>query len=106
MDLIHSEDFGKLARRNPFTGHGVFTFTDATRIAQRISELFGSWSNHECHEIKDPLVEMDIHATGRVKLSQFYGKGQGSGWQYAEASEYLRQLGALDESSSLLGPQV
>jgi hypothetical protein len=105
-DLVHSEQFAKVPRLNPFIDHSVYHFDDATRIAQRISEVFASWSNHECHEIKDPLVEMDIHKTGRVKLSQFYGKGQGSGWQYAEASEYLRQLGALDESSTSLGPQV
>jgi hypothetical protein len=106
QDLVHSQQFAKLPRLNPFSDHGVYHFDDATRIAQRVSEVFASWSNHECHEIKEPLVEMDIHKTGRVKLAQFYGKGQGSGWQYAEASEYLRQLGALDESSTLLGPQV
>merc|ERR1719261_859395 len=27
-------------------------------------------------------------------------------WQYREASNYLRQLGALDESSTVQGPQV
>jgi hypothetical protein len=105
-DLVHSEQYSKATRLNPFTDHTVYNFDDATRIAQRVSEVFASWSNHECHEIKDPLVDMDVHKTGRVKLSQFYGKGQGSGWQYAEASDYLRQLGALDESSTRLGPQV
>jgi len=71
-----------------------------------VSEDFGSWSNHECHEIKDSLVNMDVHNTGRVKLSQFYGKSQNGGWQFREASGYLRELGALDESSTLQGPQV
>lgn len=47
-------------------------------------------------------MSMDVHATGRVKLSEFYAKG----WQFREASEYLRQLGALDESSPSQGPQV
>jgi len=106
VDLFHSEVFGKMHRQNPFTDHDVYFFDDATTIAQQISEKFGSWSMHECHEIKDSLVNMDVHGTGRVKLSQFYGKSQDGGWQFREASEYLRTLGALDESSTLQGPQV
>merc|ERR1719191_1422455 len=111
-DLIWSEEYESLHRRNPFTNHDeltkIYTFDDAARIGQRISEVFGSWSNHECHDIKDPLVKMDVKATGRVKLSEFYGSSQngGGGWQYLEAPEYLRQLGALDDSSTRLGPQV
>jgi len=106
MDLVQNEEFGKTHSRNPFTNHGVYFFDDVTTIGQRISEEFGSWSNHECHEIKDRLVSMDVHGTGRVKLSEFYGKSGDGAWQFLEASEYLRQLGALDESSTLQGPQV
>merc|ERR1719389_902854 len=106
IDLVKSGDFEKMHRRNPFMDHGVYYFNDATTIGQRISEEFGSWSNHECHDIKDGLINMDPHGTGRVKLSEFYGKSENGGWQFAEASEYLRQLGALDESSTLQGPQV
>merc|ERR1719311_1793247 len=103
-DLVQSEQFSKMHGRNPFTKHDVYFFNDATAIGQRVSEDFGSWSNHECHEIKDSLVHM--HKTGRVKLSHFYGKSQNGGWQFREASAYLRELGALDESSTLQGPQV
>jgi len=106
MDLVQNEEFEKMQRRNPFADHDVYFFNDVTRIGQRISEEFASWSNHECHEIKDRLASMDVHGTGRVKLSKFYGKSQDGAWQFTEASEYLRQLGALDESSTLQGPQV
>jgi hypothetical protein len=106
QDLVRSDEFSRIHSRNPFIQHGVYFFDDATTIGQRISEDFGSWSNHECHEIKDGLVSMDPHGTGRVKLSEFYGKSENGAWQFREASEYLRQLGALDESSTLQGPQV
>jgi hypothetical protein len=105
-DLVWSEEFGQMHSRNPFTDQGVYFFNDATTIGRRISEQFGSWSNHECHQIRDSLVEMDPHATGRVKLSAFYGKSENGAWQFREASEYLRQLGALDESVQAEGPQV
>jgi len=106
MDLVQNEEFGKMHGRNPFTERGVYFFNDATTIGRHISDEFGSWSNHECHDIKDGLVSMDVHGTGRVKLSHFYNTSEEEGWQYREASAYLRQLGALDESATLQGPQV
>merc|ERR1719326_2655984 len=49
---------------------------------------------------------MDLHNTGRVKLADFYRYSKNGAWQFLEPSEQLRRLGALDESSSWLGPQV
>jgi hypothetical protein len=105
LDEVENDGYAHKSITNPFSLHS-FTFEDASRIAQRITELFGPWSSHECHEIKDSLVEMDVHGTGRVKLSDFYASSKDGRWQFREASDYLRQLGALDESSELLGPQV
>jgi hypothetical protein len=75
-------------------------------MAESISEQFGPWSNHECHEMKDILTDMDVHGTGRVKMSQFYQKALDGQWQFLEPSEYLRQIGTIDESSAYLGPQL
>merc|ERR1719379_2489613 len=105
-DTIGGDLFQRRASLNPFTSNEVFSFEDAARISERISEEFGSWSNHECHEMKDMLMEMDVHNTGRVKLSDFYSYSKDGAWQFLEPSEQLRQGGALDESSTELGPQV
>merc|ERR1719463_858216 len=51
-------------------------------------------------------MEMDSYGTGRVKLSQFYSYSKDGAWQFLEPSEQLRGAGALDESSTWLGPQV
>merc|ERR1719160_223147 len=75
-------------------------------MAERISEDFGFWSNYECHAMKEMLMEMDVHGTGRVKLSDFYSYSKDGAWQFLEPSEQLRQAGALDETSVWLGPQV
>merc|ERR1719272_2230861 len=109
MDTVASDIFDRQANANPFRDGGdrKYSFDDVVRMAELVSEEFGSWSNHECHEIKDMLVEMDPHETGRVKLADFYQyAGQDGAWQFLEPSEQLRMLGALDESSSWLGPQV
>merc|ERR1719161_290207 len=52
------------------------------------------------------LMEMDVHGTGRVKMSDFYTYSKDGLWQFLEPSEQLRQSGVLDESSMWLGPQV
>jgi hypothetical protein len=56
--------------------------------------------------MKDALVSMDTRGTGRVPLSKFYNTAVNTDWRFAESESYLRDLGALDESSSWLGSQV
>jgi hypothetical protein len=56
--------------------------------------------------MKNTLVGMDKHATGRVPLSRFYGTALDTDWRFGESEAYLRELGALDESSSWMGAQV
>jgi len=104
-DTIGSDIFMRQGSQNPFKREVYHSFDDAVRIAVRVSGEFGSWSNHECHEMKDMLTEMDVHVTGRVRLSDFYSYKDGA-WQFLEPSEQLRQCGTLDESSPVLGPQV
>merc|ERR1719214_337631 len=106
QDTISNDIFQRQAASNPFSGQVAYSFEDAVRMAERISEEFGFWSNHECAEMKEMLMEMDVHGSGRVKLSEFYSYSKDGAWQFLEPSEQLRQNGALDESSSWLGPQV
>merc|ERR1719478_448487 len=56
--------------------------------------------------MKDNLAALDPHHTGRVPLSQLYNKAIDEDWRFGESEAYLRELGALDESSRQLGTQV
>merc|ERR1719203_855924 len=49
---------------------------------------------------------MDARGTGRVPLSKFYGTGLEADWRFGESESYLRELGALDETSTWQGKQV
>merc|ERR1719272_2763979 len=49
---------------------------------------------------------MDKYSTGRVPLAKFYNTAINSDWRFGESESFLRELVALDESSSWLGPQV
>merc|ERR1719359_644587 len=105
-DIAGSDTFQRSPSSNPFVEDQKFYFQDLIRMGERVSEEFGPWSDHECQVMKDQLMQRDLHGTGRVKLADFYRKSQDGAWQFTEQSEYLRQLGALDESSASLGPQV
>jgi len=84
-------------------GHNAFSsqfsFEDAHRIVGGITQTFASFWDSECSSMKATLFEMDAHRTGRVPLSKFYGTGLEADWRFGESEAYLRELGALDESS-------
>merc|ERR1719395_454132 len=56
--------------------------------------------------MKAALVDMDKHNTGRVPLGRFYDTAINTDWRFGESEQYLRELGALDESSKWIGAQV
>lgn len=83
-----------------------YSFEETAQLTTRITEEFGPWVNYECSTMKETLASMDVHGTGRVKLSDFWGSSKDGQWQFKETAEYLQSLGALDESDTSLGPQV
>jgi hypothetical protein len=83
-----------------------YSFQDAHRIVGGITRSFQSFWQSECETMKDALVSMDVRKTGRVPLSKFYNTAVNTDWRFGESEQYLRELGALDESSKWLGPQV
>jgi hypothetical protein len=82
------------------------SFEDASAAVGSVGKSFASFWETECQVIKASLVEMDRAASGRVKLSDFYGANLDGEWRFGESEAYLRELGALDESSTWRGPQV
>jgi len=83
-----------------------FSFTDVESVVGSITMSFGNYWTTECQRVKRLLVDMDYTGTGRVKLSDFYGAAMNGEWRFSESKEYLKQLGALEESSSWQGPRV
>lgn len=90
---------------NAFSLDG-FTVSDFQQIVKSITSGFGAWWEQECQAIKKNLIAMDTVKTGRAALSDFYHKSVDGEWRFSESTAYLRELGALDESSKTNGPQV
>jgi len=65
-----------------------------------VPKRFGRWHDSLCTAMKKRLVSLeDTSSSGRVSLFNFYGgESPGEDWQFSESVDYLRQLGALDES--------
>lgn len=76
-----------------------YNFEDAHEVVSGMTRSFASFWESECTSMKDALVSMDAHRTGRVPLSSFYASALDSEWRFGESEGYLRELGALDESS-------
>jgi hypothetical protein len=102
--------YSRQQRLKPKTVHTAFynrlTFEDALEVAGSISRGFGAFWEPQCQDTKNSLLELDKTRTGRVRLTHFYGSNKGSDWRFAESEAYLRELGALDETSSWRGNQV
>jgi hypothetical protein len=83
-----------------------YSFEDAHEVVGGITRTFQSYWQSECESMKAALIDMDKHGTGRVPLPNFYNTAINSDWRFGESESYLRELGALDETSKWIGPQV
>jgi len=74
------------------------TFGTTSLVVEEIGERYGRWQDGECLDLKAALIKLGDQGVGRVLLKDFYGDALGGGWQFSESVDYLRDLGALDES--------
>mmetsp|Transcript_82415 Transcript_82415/g.191435 ORF Transcript_82415/g.191435 Transcript_82415/m.191435 type:complete len:637 (-) Transcript_82415:96-2006(-) len=80
---------------------GKFGLDDVVQVVNELGERFGAFNDGECRSLKRQLLAIEGARPGRVPLLDFYKKGLYSHWEFDEKIEYLRALGALDESDEL-----
>ena len=75
-------------------------FDDLMDLVHELQVHFGRWQDGECQEQKVELHRMEIReCAGHVNLRDFYAANLHQGkWQFSESMEYLRVVGALEES--------
>jgi len=79
-------------------------FSAIAHVVEEVGDRYGRYQDLECHALKNRLVDREKQLPGRVLLSDFYRKGlQGA---FTESVEYLREIGALDESDPKMPPSV
>merc|ERR1719199_2387213 len=78
----------------------------ALRVVERVADHFAiNHAEPECQEIKEDLLSYERGDTGRLRLADFYRASLDSRFFFIETADYLRAVGALDESDSL-APKV
>merc|ERR1719199_2326955 len=99
-----TQQFLREVYRSVAPKRGYLYFNEVENVIAEIGERYGRFQDIECRQFKDWLVAIEdpgVGGAGRVRISDFYGKALNNGkWQFSESIDYLRQLGALDESDS------
>jgi hypothetical protein len=96
-----TQDFVRDVQREVVrTEHGSGpSFAVMSNVVEEIGERFGRFQDAECRQMKDSLVALGDHGIGRVALADFYRPAlTDNSFQFAESMDYLRELGALDET--------
>mmetsp|Transcript_31962 Transcript_31962/g.74867 ORF Transcript_31962/g.74867 Transcript_31962/m.74867 type:complete len:675 (+) Transcript_31962:80-2104(+) len=90
----------KEAEESDMDADGAFQVShdSATKFVEVMGERFGTFNDLECRSLKETLTGMEGPKPGRVRLKDFYSMALYSHWKFNEKVEYLRALGALDES--------
>merc|ERR1719331_637352 len=93
-DTVFNYEFRIRHRTNPFRAR-MYSFQAVVEIMEDLTQHFGKWQDSMCSVMKSQLKEIDPHGLGRIPLGTFYAHKE----LFRESAEYLRQIGALDETS-------
>mmetsp|Transcript_56629 Transcript_56629/g.165623 ORF Transcript_56629/g.165623 Transcript_56629/m.165623 type:complete len:663 (+) Transcript_56629:91-2079(+) len=74
-------------------------FADVLSAAKVLMERFESYSTEECRDLKQTLSAMPGGTAGRVHLADFHRDAIDGTMLFAESTNYLTALGAIDEST-------
>jgi len=97
-DALRNADYMRKDRVNPFSPR-KYSFQEAWHIVEHLVEGYGQWQNVECHKMTEALVQLDRDGTGRVFLHHFYSQPKTAVYQFAETTDYLLQIGAIEMAS-------
>jgi len=76
------------------------SFSSMRKVAEAFGNEFPQFNDQECQDLKKTLMSMEggSRKPGRIPLNDFYNSSMYRHWRFTESPEYLRDLGALDES--------
>jgi hypothetical protein len=79
---------------------GTLDFNATTLLVEAIGERYGDYNEKECALLKSELLEVESKKAGRVQLPDFYKKGLSGVFSFTEKIDYLRDIGAADETEA------
>jgi hypothetical protein len=94
------QSFSRRVRRESTSDRSSISSVELTQVVTRIGDQYGRWQAYECDDLKKKMLAIEDDGTGRLSLAKFYGAALNDGhWQFSESPDYLRAIGALDESN-------
>jgi hypothetical protein len=94
------QSFVRRVRKESTSDRSTISSVELTQVVTRIGDQYGRWQAYECDDLKKKLLAIEDDGTGRLSLAKFYGAALNHGhWQFSESPDYLRAIGALDESN-------
>eukprot|EP00927_Polykrikos_kofoidii_P008691 TRINITY_DN13619_c0_g1_i1.p1 TRINITY_DN13619_c0_g1~~TRINITY_DN13619_c0_g1_i1.p1 ORF type:complete len:576 (+),score=84.06 TRINITY_DN13619_c0_g1_i1:101-1828(+) len=97
QDALLNAAFARRHTENPFQSIG-YSFEAISEIVRELAHSYGKWQNGDCLAMKEHLMSLDPNGSGRVPLDRFYSQLEGAAYNFAESVDYLRAIGALEES--------
>jgi len=98
-NAVSNFEYARRHVTNPFVPRR-YSFEVAAEIVSDLAQRYGQWQNAECRDMKAHLVELDSQGTGRVPLGLLYAQPPSETYHFSESADYLRKIGALDETGS------
>lgn len=97
QDIVKNFGFTR-GQQNPFAKD--YGFGDALSMVTAYHKSYGKRQREECTLMKEELMRRDASGMGRIPLHRFHAESdaQSSVFAFGEGKEYLREIGALDES--------
>jgi len=90
--------FTRKIREDKF-GNRDLSLKEIVAVVVDVGEKHGSFQQKECVDLKRDIMALEEAKNGCVPVANFYSAMANQGkWQFSESPEYLRELGALDES--------
>lgn len=100
VEISRGRDYEQRHTRNPFVKR-KYVFRHVLAIVEDLLEQFGAWQDGDCQAMKQYMVSLDPQGSGRVPLGTFYDQPDQVIFRFSESADFLRQIGALDESRPL-----
>jgi hypothetical protein len=73
-------------------------FNATVRVVEEVGRRYATYNSKACGNLKSELISIESKKAGRVRLTEFYKKGLSGGFDFTEKLDYLRVLGALDDT--------
>jgi len=96
-DTVLNAEFASKHQSNPFAER-QYSFEAAAQLVEEMVQGFGKWQNSDCRGMKEALMDLAKDGSGRVAIGSLYSQSATAKYRFSESTEYLQQIGALDET--------